>query len=142
MGIVAAVSSRNAAANMARFSAIDSAIPPIFVHTPPSPPITSPETIDEIRNSRPSEATSANPRSRLSRKSPRSLIGMAHTLSNAFWAACVTPSPAHSEPAIPMTSEIARPWSSWPVISLPMIGNWPSTELLIDRCAPGWPWST
>ena len=44
----------------------------------------------------PSAATNAKPRSRLLRKSGRSLYGTAQTLSNAFWTACVTPSPAHS----------------------------------------------
>ena len=42
-------------------------------------------------------------------KSGRSLNGTAQTLSNAFWAACVTPKPPHSEASRPMISAVTLP---------------------------------
>ena len=109
---------------------------------PPSPPLTTPVAAAESTNRNPSANSSITPRNRVPAKFGRSLIGTAQTRLSAFCAAVVTASPDHSEVATPITSAPTEPVSDWPDTSLPMIGSFATTELVIDWRRCGSPLST
>ena len=140
----AAVSRRNAARNRTTFKTSDTAMPATTSSGPPRPPVTAPDAAEEKMNRTPRDASTPRPRSRACRKLGRRLWGTAQTLLNAFWLALVTARPPQSDPASPITSELALPCSACTLflMSLPMIGNCPSTPFLTESCALGSPWRT
>ena len=93
-------------------------------------------------NRPPSDEQQREPAQPRWRKSGRFLNGTAHTRSNAFCAAWVTPSPAHSEVSSPTTSATVCPVQRVDWIWSPITGNWPSTEFSTDSWASGFPCST